>query len=86
MCDYSFEITEEISVLSTNAKGWTKELNRVSYGKNPAMLRIQEWIPDKSRMTKGITLTDQEAMNLRNALIEYFGDKKESKLIPFPNR
>ena len=29
MAELKFEITERIGVLSENAKGWTKELNKV---------------------------------------------------------
>ena len=31
MAELKFEITERIGVLSENAKGWTKELNKVSW-------------------------------------------------------
>ena len=30
--EFTYEITEEIAVLSETARGWTKELNKVSYG------------------------------------------------------
>lgn len=30
MADFKYEIVEEIGVLSENARGWTKELNKVS--------------------------------------------------------
>ena len=31
MAELKFEITERIGVLSENAKGWTKEFNKVSW-------------------------------------------------------
>ena len=31
MADFSYEIIEEIAVLSESPKGWRKELNLVSY-------------------------------------------------------
>ena len=31
MAEFSFQIEEHLLVLSENDKGWTKELNRVSY-------------------------------------------------------
>lgn len=31
MAEIKYEITEELGVLSENAKGWTKELNMVSW-------------------------------------------------------
>ena len=38
MGDFSFEIVEHIGVLSTSAKGWTKEINKVSFSGRPAKL------------------------------------------------
>ena len=34
--EFSFEIEEKLLVLSENDKGWTKELNRVSFNGAPA--------------------------------------------------
>ena len=31
MADFKYEIIEELGVLSESAKGWTKELNRISW-------------------------------------------------------
>ena len=36
MAEFSFEIEEKLLVLSENDKGWTKELNRVSFNGAPA--------------------------------------------------
>ena len=36
MADFSFEIEEQLLVLSENEKGWTKEINRVSFNGAPA--------------------------------------------------
>ena len=35
MADFTFEIEEQLLVLSENEKGWTKELNRVSFNGAP---------------------------------------------------
>ena len=64
MAELKFEVTEQIGVLSENAKGWTKELNKVSWNGYPAKYDIREWSPDRSRMGKGVTLTDEEFANL----------------------
>ena len=74
MADFTFEITEELAVLGSSAKGWTKELNKVSFSGRPAKLDIRDWSPDKSSMGKGVTLTDDEAKALYEALKEYFGE------------
>ena len=66
MAELKFEITERIGVLSENAKGWTKELNKVSW--NEPKYDLREWNPDHSRMGKGITLTDEEVETLKAIL------------------
>jgi hypothetical protein len=60
MAEFKFEIEEELLVLSTNDKGWTKELNRVSFNGAPAKYDIRTWSPDHTKMGKGITLTNEE--------------------------
>ena len=60
MAELKFEIKETLGVLSENAKGWTKELNRVSWNDYAPKYDIREWSPDHTRMGKGVTLTDEE--------------------------
>lgn len=57
-------------MLSTSSRGWSKELNLVSWNDRPAKYDLREWAPDHSRMGKGITLSDEEAKMLREALNE----------------
>lgn len=68
MAELKFEITERIGVLSENAKGWTKELNKVSWNERGPKYDLREWNPDHSRMGKGITLTDEEVETLKAIL------------------
>lgn len=70
MPDIKYEITEHLTVLSTSSRGWSKELNLVSWNDRPAKYDLREWAPDHSRMGKGITLSDEEAKMLREALNE----------------
>ena len=70
MPDIKYEITERLAVLSTSSRGWSKELNLVSWNDRPAKFDLREWAPDHSRMGKGITLSDEEAKMLREALNE----------------
>ena len=60
MAEFTFEIEEKLLVLSENDKGWTKELNRVSFNRAPAKYDIRSWSPDHTKMGKGITLTNEE--------------------------
>ena len=68
MAELKFEITERIGALSENAKGWTKELNKVSWNEREPKYDLREWNPDHSRMGKGITLTDEEVETLKAIL------------------
>lgn len=68
MAELKFKITERIGVLSENAKGWTKELNKVSWNEREPKYDLREWNPDHSRMGKGITLTDEEVETLKAIL------------------
>lgn len=64
-----FEIEEHIAVLSENERtGRRKELNRVSWGGDPAKLDIREWEADYDRGKKIGTFTKSEARKLRDAL------------------
>ncbi|MDF2866401.1 MAG: hypothetical protein K0R72_1219 [Clostridia bacterium] len=60
MAEIKYEITEEIKILSENSNGWTKELNLVSWNGSKPKYDIRDWSPEKDRMAKGITLTEEE--------------------------
>ena len=68
MADFKFEIKKEIGVLSTSTKGWKKELNLISWNGGAPKYDIREWSPDHEKMGKGVTLTDEEAQNLKQLL------------------
>ena len=50
MADLKFEIEEHLITLSENAKGWTKELNRVSWNGMEAKYDLRQWSPDHEKM------------------------------------
>ncbi len=66
----SYEVLEHLAVLSTSPKGWTKELNLVSWNDRPAKFDIREWSPDHSKMGKGVTLSNEEMTALKKQLLE----------------
>ena len=81
MAELKFEITESLGVLSENAKGWTKELNKVSWNDREPKYDLREWNPDHTRMGKGVTLTEEEVNRLKDILngVEIEDDIDESK-------
>lgn len=68
MADFKFEITKHIATLSTNNKGWTKELNMVSWNERAPKYDIREWDPDHLKMGKGVTLSEEEFVELVEAI------------------
>ena len=68
MADIKYEITEEIGILSESSKGWTKELNLISWNDREPKYDIREWAPDHEKMGKGVTLSIEEAKALKALL------------------
>ena len=66
--DITYEITEHIGVLSENAKGWRKELNKISWNGAEPKYDLRDWAPEHAKMGKGITLTDEETAKLKELL------------------
>ena len=65
MEDYTYEILEEIAVLSENVKGWRKELNKISWNGGTPKYDIRDWAPGHEKMGKGVTLTEEEMQELK---------------------
>ena len=68
MAEIKYEIKENLGVLSESAKGWTKELNLVSWNDKEAKFDIREWNPVHEKMGKGVTLSVEEVKVLRDIL------------------
>ena len=62
------DVVKRISVLSANGRGYTKQLNLVSWNGSKAKLDIRTWAPDNEKSLKGITLDNHEARMLYKAL------------------
>lgn len=70
MADIKYEIVNHIGVLSTSSNGWTKELNVVSWNGGQEKYDIRDWSPDHTKMSKGITLNEEEVGQLRLLIIK----------------
>jgi hypothetical protein len=68
MADIKFEIVKKIGILSTSEKGWTKELNLIIWNDRPAKYDLRDWDPQHETMSKGITLTKEEVLALKELL------------------
>lgn len=68
MADIKYDIVEELGVLSESAKGWTKELNLISWNGGAPKYDIRDWAPEHEKMGKGVTLSEEEAKKLAELL------------------
>ena len=70
MADFKFDIVEHLGVISENSKGWTKELNLVSWNGARPKFDLRDWAPDHEKMGKGITLSNEEFEALKDLMIK----------------
>ena len=73
MAEITFEITKELGVISETSKGWTRELNMVSWNEREPKYDIRDWSPDHTRMSKGVSRTEEEM----EKLVELFNARNE---------
>ena len=82
MAELTYEIVKEICVLSEGARGWTKELNLVSWNGRDPKFDIREWAPEHARMGKGVTLSQEEMQMLLNSMAVYDENDDEMPIEP----
>ena len=68
MPDIKFEIKETIGTLSESSKGWTKELNLVSWNDKEPKYDLREWDSEHKKMGKGVTISVEELKKLRDLI------------------
>ena len=68
MADIKFEIEKELGSISESPKGWTKELNLISWNGKDAKYDLRDWAPEHEKMGKGVTLSIEELKKLKELL------------------
>lgn len=68
MAEIKYEITQKLGVLSEGGKGWRKEFNLISWNNRSPKYDIRDWDENHEKMSKGVTLTKEEALKLREIL------------------
>jgi hypothetical protein len=68
MADIKYEIVKQIGILSKAGSGWTKELNLISWNDREPKYDLRDWSTDREKMGKGVTLTKQELLALKELL------------------
>ena len=79
-----YTIHEHIAVLDRyegREVPWTREINIVSWRDGPPKVDIREWSSDHRKMSRGITMTEDQAMKMAAALVERYQEKaKQAKI------
>ena len=68
MAEIKFEIEKELGSISESPKGWTKELNIISWNGKEAKYDLRDWSPEHEKMGKGVTLSVDELRKLKELL------------------
>ena len=68
MSEIKYEIIKKIGVLSKSSSGWAKELNLISWNEREPKYDIRDWSPDREKMGKGVTLSREELLALKELL------------------
>ena len=71
----TYTIQVVLGDLSVAANGWKKELTYTSWNNRDEKFDLRSWNPDHSAMTKGITLTKEEILKLKDILNDIDFDK-----------
>lgn len=71
----TYTIQDVLGDLSVAANGWKKKLTYTSWNNRDEKFDLRSWNPDHSAMTKGITLTKEEILKLKDILNDIDFDK-----------
>ena len=74
------EIVERIGELNSYPTGWKKEFNLVKWNDKPEKYDIRDWSPGHERMSRGVTLHEEEVLRLMEFCDKRFNDSKEGEL------
>ncbi len=68
MEDFHFELLEQIGTVSESSKGWTRELTLIRWNGRSPKYDLRDWAPDRLKMGRGISMTKDEVLCLRDLL------------------
>ncbi|MGL5124144.1 MAG: YdbC family protein [Fusobacteriaceae bacterium] len=68
MAELKFEIVKELGSIGESIKGWRKELNLISWNDRNPKADLRDWDSGHEKMGKGLTLTKEELIALKNIL------------------
>ena len=72
--EVTFTVHEILGVLKERADGWKYEVTLTSWNGMSPKIDIRFWDPDHEKMTRGITMFEDEAKKLAQILSERYGE------------
>lgn len=75
--EITYEVIEELAVLSIDSSGWKLEANLVSWNGQDPKIDIRKWSPDRKIIGKGVTLNNEEEKKLLTLLENRQKNKEE---------
>ena len=88
--DVTFDIMEHIAVLDEvggREEKWTKEINVVAWNGGKPKIDVRDWNESHERMSRGITLTEDQAMKMTKALVDRYRTRaNQEHAAPAPKR
>ena len=74
-----YKIVEYIGCVSDPKKPWRTELNIIEWNGQPAKYDLRKWKGDHEQMGKGIALSKEELVNLRNLIDDELENLQEEE-------
>lgn len=72
----TYDVVKSIGVIADNG-AWETQINMISWNHGAPKFDIRKWNIENNRMSKGISLTENEARELAKALTKYFERENE---------
>ncbi len=66
--EITYDIIQEIGVISVVRGGWTRELNLISWNGAKPKYDLRDWAPNHEKIGKGIALSAEEIEKLKSIL------------------
>ena len=64
MPEIKYEITESLGVISETSRGWTREVNMISWNGREPKVDVRDRSTDHTKMSKYLTFTKEELVEL----------------------
>ena len=68
MANIKYDIQQNFGIISEGAKGWKRELNLISWNDRDPKYDLRDWDEQHEKMGKGLTLSKDEIIKLRDLL------------------